>query len=149
MRFLLLLLGPLLEELIYRGLMFPLLRRYTPAWFAAVVSSAVFGVTHFPIGWGTVVAAFLAGCLLCWMAARSGSLYPGMACHMAFNFFALFVISPVFGFHAHALEMETRGAPQVLELFPAWMIVASCGLAVASAIIVRREFNRGAAPAAA
>ncbi len=142
-------LGPLLEEVIYRGLMFSLLRRYTPAWFAAVASSALFGLTHFPIGWGTVAAAFVAGCLLCGMVSRSGSLYPGLACHMAFNFCALFVISPLCGFHAHALELETRGAPHVLELFPAWMIAASGALIGASAAILRREFSARGGPGAA
>ena len=34
-----------------------------------------------------IIAAF--GCLLGWLRARTGSVFPGMALHAAFNLFAL------------------------------------------------------------
>lgn len=40
------------EELLFRGLLLPLLRRATGRWWAAIgLSSVLFGVLHFPQGW--------------------------------------------------------------------------------------------------
>ena len=88
---------PLLEEFFYRGVILQILRRYTPLWFAVLFSAAFFGITHLGQGIATALNALLLGCLFAWLLVASGSLYPSILCHSAFNFSWLFLIAPGFG----------------------------------------------------
>lgn len=89
-------LGPLLEEIIYRGLLLQLARRYMPTWWAIGLSAALFGATHFLGGPALVVSAVLMAVLFGWIAVRARSLYASFLCHSAFNFSAGFIIAPLF-----------------------------------------------------
>jgi membrane protease YdiL (CAAX protease family) len=75
--------APLIEELLYRGLLLGWLVTLMPQWAALLVSSLVFAAAHlqlvqFP---GLVIAGLTFGAL----AVRSGRLGPAIAAHMAFN----------------------------------------------------------------
>jgi membrane protease YdiL (CAAX protease family) len=137
------LLGPLLEEVIYRGLFLQLARRYAPVWLAIVLSSAVFAATHFMKGAGVILLAFPMGCLFAWMMVRTGSLWPGLFCHAVFDFAAV-VFGPLFGINEKILAQvpgSTFNHPPT-ELFPAWWIVLSIVMAIGSFILLAREFRR-------
>jgi membrane protease YdiL (CAAX protease family) len=136
------LLGPLLEEVVYRGLFLQLARRYLSLWIAIVLSSAVFAVTHLPRDLGTVIAAFPFACLFAWMVFRSGSLYPGYLCHAMFNFSAMFVVSPMFGIGKKVLELTPYTKLPLTEVFPAWWVVLSLFMALTSFVMLEREFTR-------
>ena len=136
------LLGPLLEEVVYRGLFLQLARRYLPVWVAIAISSAVFAITHFPRGLGTVLLAFPIGCLYAWMVIRSGSLYPGYLCHAMFNFEVMFIISPLFGIREKVLALSPDTKLSLTEVFPAWWIVLSLAMVIASFVLLAREFTR-------
>lgn len=84
------LLGPLAEELLYRGAGVSLLRPYGVA--AAVVGTAVlFGLAH---GLLLSLGAFvLFGLVTALLRLRTGSIYPPLAVHVAFN--ALGMIGPL------------------------------------------------------
>ena len=78
--------APVLEEVVFRGLLFATLRRRL-AWPAAAAASAlVFALAH---GYGAVGATdvFLSGVLWAWAYERTGSLLPGMAAHALGNLF--------------------------------------------------------------
>ncbi|MEV5955908.1 CPBP family intramembrane glutamic endopeptidase [Streptomyces sp. NPDC051987] len=100
----------LLEETAFRGVLFALLLRLRTATTAAVLSSVLFGLWHIlpslhldqdkPIlgslfghsvagaalvDVGAVLFTGVAGCLLCWLRDRSGSLLAPMALHWAVN----------------------------------------------------------------
>ncbi|MEV7323159.1 CPBP family intramembrane glutamic endopeptidase [Streptomyces sp. NPDC093970] len=100
----------LLEEIAFRGVLFALLRRLRTATTAAVLSSVLFGLWHILpslnlnrdkptlgsvfgqsvagavlVDVGAVLFTALAGCLLCWLRDRSGSLLAPMALHWAVN----------------------------------------------------------------
>jgi membrane protease YdiL (CAAX protease family) len=135
--------GPLLEEVIYRGLFLQLARRYAPAWKAVILSSAVFAITHFMKGAGITLLAFAMGCLFAWMVVRTGSLYPGFLCHAVFNFAAV-AAGSVFGIN-HKILAQTPGSTfnqPLTELFPAWWIVLSIVMAATSFTMLAREFGR-------
>jgi membrane protease YdiL (CAAX protease family) len=100
----------LLEEIAFRGVLFALLRRLRTATTAAVLSSVLFGLWHILpslnlnkdkptlgsvfgqsvagavlVDIGAVLFTAVAGCLLCWLRDRSGSLLAPMALHWAVN----------------------------------------------------------------
>ncbi|MFJ3759519.1 CPBP family intramembrane glutamic endopeptidase [Streptomyces sp. NPDC090080] len=100
----------LLEEIAFRGVLFALLRRLRTATTAAVLSSVLFGLWHILpsldldedkptlgavfghsvtgavlVDVGAVLFTAVAGCLLCWLRDRSGSLLAPMALHWAVN----------------------------------------------------------------
>jgi uncharacterized protein len=80
-------LTPICEEIVFRGLLFATLRRRFSLAPAAVLSAAVFAVAH---GYGTLgfAAVFWSGLLWAWSYERTGSLLPSMAAHAADNLMA-------------------------------------------------------------
>ena len=75
-------LAPIAEELMFRGLCFAAMGRY-----ALPGSAALFALAHgLPV---LLAPIFVAGLVLGWVRARSGSLYPGMAVHMTLNAVAI------------------------------------------------------------
>ncbi|MEU2421257.1 CPBP family intramembrane glutamic endopeptidase [Streptomyces sp. NPDC007851] len=100
----------LLEEVAFRGVLFALLCRLRTATVAAVCSSVLFGLWHILpslnlgadkpalgsvfghsvagavlVDVGAVLFTAVAGCLLCWLRDRSGSLLAPAALHWAVN----------------------------------------------------------------
>jgi membrane protease YdiL (CAAX protease family) len=81
-------LGPVVEELMFRGLGFSLFERYG-RWTAILATSVIFGLYH-----GLVVALpvlVVVGLALAWLRARTSSIYPPMVMHGVFNGVALIV----------------------------------------------------------
>lgn len=78
--------APVVEELTFRGLGFSLLERFGK-WTAIVTVGVCFALDH------GLVQAFpellLFGCALAWLRWRTGSVFPGMLVHAAFNAVAL------------------------------------------------------------
>jgi membrane protease YdiL (CAAX protease family) len=71
------------EEVTFRGVVLAGLRRSGSRWIAVLGSALVFGLFHFnPYH---VVAAFVMGVLLGWVALESGSIVPGMLIHVVNN----------------------------------------------------------------
>jgi membrane protease YdiL (CAAX protease family) len=77
---------PFAEELTYRGLGYSLLERFG-RWPAILTVGLLFGLAHGLIVSLPIIVAF--GCVLAWIRARTGSVYPGMLLHAAFNLIAL------------------------------------------------------------
>jgi membrane protease YdiL (CAAX protease family) len=82
------LIGPIVEELMFRGVGYSLLARYGSAVAIAVVG-ITFGLVHGLVYGFVILAAFGAG--LAWLRAKTGSLYPCVAVHATFNAVALVV----------------------------------------------------------
>ena len=80
-------LTPISEEIVFRGLLFATLRRRFGVAPAAVLSAAIFAVAH---GYGVLgfAAVFWSGLLWAWSYERTGSLLPSMAAHAADNLMA-------------------------------------------------------------
>ena len=75
--------GPVLEELMFRGLVLHvLLRRYSP-WVAIVISSTLFAAIH--LNPWQIPGAFGGGLLLGWIVVKTRSLWPSVICHALFN----------------------------------------------------------------
>lgn len=75
--------APLCEEIVFRGYFYPVLKRFTGVWPAALCSSLVFACAH-----GNLTAAlplFLFGGLLVLLYEKTGSLWAPVAVHFCFN----------------------------------------------------------------
>lgn len=75
--------GPLGEEVIHRGMIFGFLRHRHRIVVAALISAAVFALVH--MSPTALVTAFPLGLYLCFMYQRLGSIVPGMILHMSWN----------------------------------------------------------------
>lgn len=80
------LLGPVVEELTYRGLGYSLLARFGD-WVAIAVTGIAFGLSHGLVDALPILTAF--GWGLAWLRRQTGSVYPGMVVHGCFNAIAL------------------------------------------------------------
>lgn len=79
----LVLIPPVLEEISFRGFLFPAFSHRLGVWGAAIVSSALFGLAHFQFN--ISVYTLVLGLLLCMMYYKLGSIWPGIALHMINN----------------------------------------------------------------
>lgn len=75
--------APVLEEICFRGLLYPALRRRLPASAAIPVTSVAFALAHQP-GTTWLPLAILAS-VFGWLVETTGSVVPSIAAHMAFN----------------------------------------------------------------
>lgn len=83
-------LTPLAEELMFRGVLYQALRRRMPASAAALVSAMVFAGMHFTLL--LFIPLTVLGILLAWLYERSGSLIPCMLVHACNNAIILVII---------------------------------------------------------
>ena len=90
--------APIAEELIFRGYLYPVVKRFTDRWFASIFSGVLFGVIHFNVMALPMLA--LMGVILAVIYERSGSLWVPIGCHAAFNATSvgLMLISRVYEF---------------------------------------------------
>lgn len=82
----LVLLPPIFEETIFRGFIFPAFAKRTGLIWAAVISSALFGLAHFQAN--ISVYTMILGLILCALYVRTKSIVPGILVHMVNNYLA-------------------------------------------------------------
>lgn len=75
--------APVVEELIFRGLMLNRLRMVMPGWLAVALSAAVFGACHGHPVW--FAYTFVIGTFFGWLDLRANSILPSILGHIAFN----------------------------------------------------------------
>jgi membrane protease YdiL (CAAX protease family) len=81
------LVGPVAEELFFRGVVFSVLRRRTSCAVAMLVSGAAFALMHGnPVGFPSIL---LLGCLLAYLYERTGSLASSLSVHILHNTFLM------------------------------------------------------------
>lgn len=85
--------APILEEVVFRGLLFQVLRRRTGVWAGIVLSSVTFAIVHLElIGRPLSLGALLVlGAWLAWALHRTGSLIVPITAHALFNGVAIAV----------------------------------------------------------
>lgn len=78
--------APLAEEVIFRGFAFRWLWGRLPLWGAVGVDAILFSAAH--VGWSEPVLflpIFASGCLLAYLYAKAGSIWPGVLVHATIN----------------------------------------------------------------
>ena len=75
--------APLLEEPIFRGIVFRGFASALPFWGAALLSGAVFALVH--VNAASFVALWFLGVAFAWLYARTGTILAPMTAHVLFN----------------------------------------------------------------
>lgn len=82
-------LAPIIEEIIFRGVLFPAISKRYGLVSGVVISSFVFTLVHIdPIN---MISVLPLGVFLAIMYQRTGSIYPGMMLHASWNFMVLLI----------------------------------------------------------
>lgn len=87
-------LTPIFEEVIFRGVLFKGLRKRLPFWAGAIITSVIFAVAHGQ--WNVAVDTFALSLVLCYLVEKSGSILPAILLHALKNslaFVLLFIVN--------------------------------------------------------
>jgi len=85
-------LGPLVEELLFRGVLLSALLRHMRAGWAIALGAVLFALVHLPdLGflWYGLPNLALLGAMAAWLRLRSGSIWPAVLVHAINNLFAV------------------------------------------------------------
>ena len=75
--------APLWEEIVFRGYLHPVLKKYGGIWTGAIFSSLLFAVVHNSLA--AMLPLFLLALLMVWLYERTGSIWTPIAIHACFN----------------------------------------------------------------
>ncbi|MFM9921981.1 CPBP family intramembrane glutamic endopeptidase [Variovorax sp. H27-G14] len=118
--------APLLEEMLFRGIVLRgFLQRY-PRWQAILMSALLFGAAHMNIY--QFVVGFVMGTVLAWLYERTRSLIPCIALHATYNTTTLLL----------ADWLEAASASRLLWAVVAALALAVCGVVALRAMLVPR-----------
>ncbi|EGQ21756.1 CAAX amino protease [Sporosarcina newyorkensis 2681] len=82
--------SPVYEEIFYRGFLYRWFRSRYGLAFGMIGSSFIFMLVHIP-NYNVLPVTFVSGLLFSWTYEKTGSVFPGMIIHGAFNAIALFL----------------------------------------------------------
>lgn len=102
--------APVVEEVVFRGLIMTRLAKAMPPWLAALLSAAVFGLCHGQIVW--FCYAFVLGAVFGLMDLRAHSILPSILAHITFN-----LIGQLFTTLSYFFPEERWAVPVVTALF--------------------------------
>ena len=130
--FTLVLVAPITEELLFRGIILRgLLGRFRPG-VAILLSALLFGMMHVN-PWQAIPTTVL-GAIYAWFYVRSGSLWPGIVAHAMNNFLFLLVITGPFGWW----EAPSSDELMIPEFQPWWLNLLGAVLLGAGTIVFHR-----------
>jgi membrane protease YdiL (CAAX protease family) len=78
-------LGPVAEELLFRGVVYPGLRNALGPWAAVPLSAILFGLGHREHGWEAAAATGVMGVAFALLVEFGGSLWPAILAHVLIN----------------------------------------------------------------
>ncbi|GLQ90392.1 hypothetical protein GCM10007898_39670 [Dyella flagellata] len=84
--------GPMIEELMFRGVLLSALLHRMSTGLSIALCAALFGVMHLvglDFQWYALPNLMLFAAALCWLRLKSGSLWPAILAHGMYNLFAL------------------------------------------------------------
>ena len=87
--------APIVEEIIFRGFLFGVLKKSYRFWVAAILTNLTFAIAHG--AWNVGVDTFALSWVLCYLRYNYDSIYPAIFLHMVKNgmaYLLLFIIKP-------------------------------------------------------
>jgi membrane protease YdiL (CAAX protease family) len=87
--FLAVILGPIFEEIIFRGYLFKILKIRLNNFYAVILNSIFFGIIHFELS--AIIPAVILGISLSLIRLKTNNLIPSTIIHSLHNLFALIV----------------------------------------------------------
>lgn len=82
-------LGPAVEEILFRGLLFSYLRQYLPVAAVIALTAGGWALLHWDYDWAVIGVIFVDGLLLGLARWRTGSLVAPILMHMLYNLYAI------------------------------------------------------------
>ena len=101
--------APVLEELFFRGILYPTLRRRLGLVSAVLLTAAAFAAIHgaqLGYAWAPILSIFIVGLVLTLIRERTGSVAAGVLTHSGYNF-TLFALLWIGSDHFRHLEKLT------------------------------------------
>ncbi len=106
------LLAPVGEELVFRGVTMRCARKAMPFWLANIFQALMFGIFHMNVVQG--VYAFALGLLLGYVCECGGSIYYSILLHVVFNFWGTYVSEWLDFGERYAVEYAFYGVATVM-----------------------------------
>lgn len=75
--------APLCEEIVFRGYLYPVAKKFSGPWAAAICSALIFAAAHASLV--ALLPLFIFGCVLVFVYEKTGSLWAPVAVHCCFN----------------------------------------------------------------
>lgn len=75
--------APLVEELIFRGYLYPIMKKYTGVWFALISTSLLFGIIH--VSLVPLIPLAIFGAVLVLLYEYTGTIWTPIIAHCIFN----------------------------------------------------------------
>ena len=75
--------APICEEIVFRGLFYPVMKKFSGPWVAAVCSGLIFAAAHGNLT--VLLPLFILGVLLVFVYEKTGSIWTPIAVHFCFN----------------------------------------------------------------
>ena len=119
------LLVPILEEVIFRGVLFSRLQKAMPNVVVAIITSALFGLMHGQALW--MLFAFIMGQVVSYVRVKTGSILPTIVMHVINNLYATLV--------SYAI-IKITSAPIVIAM----MILGA--ISMVGCIILMKKFTK-------
>jgi uncharacterized protein len=88
-------LGPLMEELFFRGLLYPVLERWLGVFWGIVLTALPFGLIHmfqYGYAWGVVLLIFLMGVVCTIVRWKTNSVASSFLVHVGYNATEMFLL---------------------------------------------------------
>ncbi|MEO7365847.1 MAG: CPBP family intramembrane glutamic endopeptidase [Sphingomicrobium sp.] len=82
-------LGPMVEELLFRGIIFSWLRDRVNVGLTIALTAMGWSLLHYEYSWGVIAIIFVDGLLLGLARWRTGSVFAPAAMHMLYNLYAI------------------------------------------------------------
>jgi membrane protease YdiL (CAAX protease family) len=112
-----LLVAPIVEEMLFRGIILEGLARHYKLTTAVLASSILFALVHLPVGVIVALNIFLLALFLAWVRLESGSLMLCVICHATFNAIP-FVATRIWKIEIPGFT--TTAANNVVQFQPQW-----------------------------
>lgn len=116
------LIGPITEELIYRGVTLRQAKKCLPFWAANLMQALLFGLYHMNLMQG--IYAFFIGLIFGYVSEKSGSIHSSILLHILFNIWGL-LLNPYITLGTSAFS--------VVFWFLSAIVMTACGLTVFTA----------------
>ncbi|KEQ25783.1 CPBP family intramembrane glutamic endopeptidase [Paenibacillus tyrfis] len=81
--------APIVEETVYRKIIFGFLNKQYNFWIGSIGSSFIFSIGHLNLD--RFLAYFLVGMVLCFVYKKAGNLFPAMLAHASLNYISILV----------------------------------------------------------
>ena len=99
--------APLWEEVVFRGYLYPVLKKYGGMWTGALCSSLLFAAVHNNLA--ALLPLFLLALMMVWLYELTGSIWTPIAIHACFN--ALAVIGTIYVRNTEPYSASLQGLP--------------------------------------